>query len=191
MIDFRKLRTSGAKPRVHGNGFIQVDLSERERLHIWGDRRIPKQKVATPIHDHVFGFRSTLIVGRLLNITYAVSPSFKDRKRYEIYEAACREGEDTILQPTGQVVGARIAYAEAMERGDSYDFSAAMFHESFPTEPSASVMTKDGPTLAQGAAVAPRILVPVGQEPDNDFNRYTCASEELLWRIIETTLQRQ
>jgi hypothetical protein len=78
-----------------------------------------------------------------------------------------------------------------MESGSEYTLAAGLFHESFPTCPSASIMTKDDPTLAQGATIAPRILVPKGLTPDNEFNRYTCASETLLWRIIETTLRRR
>jgi len=74
MINLKKVRADGGRPRVHGNGFVQLDLTERSRLHIWGDPRIPKQKVATPIHDHVFGFESTIIVGRVISLTYAVTP---------------------------------------------------------------------------------------------------------------------
>ena len=58
------------EPRVHGNGFIQCDLPHRKRLHIWGHPAIPRQKVSSPIHDHVFSFASIVLVGRLVNIVY-------------------------------------------------------------------------------------------------------------------------
>lgn len=54
------LRAVGERPRVHGNGFIQLDVTPRTRLHFWSPE-IPRQKVATPIHDHVFGFVSYVI----------------------------------------------------------------------------------------------------------------------------------
>ena len=57
-----ELKERGISPRVHGNGFIQVDLTHDTRLHVWGDKRIPRQNTYTPIHDHVFGFKSHLVV---------------------------------------------------------------------------------------------------------------------------------
>src|SRR3546814_6146607 len=87
-LDLKAVRERGGRPRVHGNGFIQLDLTERGRLHIWGAPRIPRQKTATPIHDHVFGFESTVAVGRPVNlvfrIVYCESGGFEvkaDRKR--------------------------------------------------------------------------------------------------------------
>jgi hypothetical protein len=62
MINTAVLKERGVRPRVHGNGFIQVDLTADTRLHVWGDKRIPRQNVYTPIHDHVFGFESTISV---------------------------------------------------------------------------------------------------------------------------------
>ena len=95
MINLEAVRASGSRPRVHGNGFIQLDLTERSRLHVWGDPRIPRQKVSTPIHDHVFGFTSTIIVGRLINVIYDVElRRFGD---FNIFTPEIREGEDTVL----------------------------------------------------------------------------------------------
>ena len=190
MINLKKVRADGGRPRVHGNGFIQLDLTERSRLHIWGDPRIPRQKVATMIHDHVFGFTSTIIVGRLINVVYAVE--LRPHGDYQVYVPEVREGEDTVLNPTPRHVIAEPVHVDMINRNSGsrkYGILPFEFHESFaPDGPAATIIVKDAPTQAQGAKEKPRVLVPVDQVPDNEFNRYD-ADEGELWHIIEQTLK--
>lgn len=182
-----------SRPRVHGNGFIQIDLDARCRLHIWNHPEIPRQKVNTAIHDHVFGFESLCLKGRLINIDYVPRPGENyspSNRLFKMYTAECREGEDTMLQQQGYALYRAIPTKHThIYEGDFYRIGAYDFHETVALEPSATVIVKDGPTLAQGAAAKPRILVQEDQEPDNEFNRYA-ASEELLWRITEEVLFR-
>lgn len=191
MINISELKKRGIRPRVHGNGFIQVDLTETTRLHVWGDKRIPRQNVYTPIHDHVFGFKSTLIVGRLINITYSAHRAkYGD---YRVFEPNMREGEDTILVPTRGRMRIAPTQADLIEQNTSnktYEIDPFIFHETFVTEPTVTIIEKTGPTQAQGCEVKPRVLVRYDQEPDNEFNRYT-ADPELLWRIVERVLKRR
>lgn len=192
MINLTAVRKQGGRPRVHGNGFIQLDLTERSRLHIWGDPRIPKQKIPTPIHDHVFGFKSTIIVGELLNVIYDVKIN-KDDGTWKIYVPQIREGEDTILIPTDEwanIVGVDSDDFVSASRYPKtvYKMRPFVFHETFTEEPAATIIIKDGPTQVQGFPHLPRVLVPPGHEPDNDFNRYA-ADEDMLWLIIEQTLK--
>src|SRR3546814_5268128 len=114
-LDLKAVRERGGRPRVHGNGFIQLDLTERGRLHIWGDPRIPRQKTATPIHDHVFGFESTVVVGRLVNLVFSIV--YCESGGFEVYAPSIREGEDTVLGPTGHRVIPYVAYAESLVAG--------------------------------------------------------------------------
>lgn len=190
MINLKAVRDAGKRPRVHGNGFIQLDLTEESRLHVWGDPRIPRQKSYTPIHDHVFGFESTIIVGRLLNVIYGINRS--EHGDYRIYTPTIREDEDTVLGPTDICVTAYPVSATLIDwntRTRSYYQDPFIFHETFVTGPAATIITKDGKTQAQGAEIEPRVLVRVDQQPDNEFNRYTAAPEDKLWRIIEDTMK--
>lgn len=192
MINVTKLRDEGARPRVHGNGFIQVDLTARSRLHIWGDRRIPRQKRYTPIHDHVFGFRSQIIFGRLINVIYGFhrikEPGEAD---YKVYTPEIREGEDTVLHFAGEYADVQPASVHVIDwqtRKTTYFTDPFIFHESVATGPAATIIIKDDLTLAQGSTAKPRVLVPIEVEPDNDFNRYA-HDEDKLWRIITDTLK--
>src|SRR5665213_567737 len=61
---------AGSLPRVHGNGFIQLDVDPVTRIHFWGHHEIPRAKPMTPVHDHVFDFTSAVTKGWVLNINY-------------------------------------------------------------------------------------------------------------------------
>ncbi len=190
MLNLYAVKATGVKPRVHGNGFIQLDLDNRNRLHVWGDPRIPKQEVSTPIHDHVFGFRSEIIVGRLINMVYKFAPNpFGD---YRVYESVVRKGEDTVLEGTPEHGRLYVEYSQMMSvdgisRG--YDILLGQIHESIaPDGPTATIITKDAPTRAQGASMAPRVFIPIHLRPDNNFRRDSC-DEKMLWQIISDVLE--
>lgn len=191
MINLKAVRATGSRPRVHGNGFIQLDLTDRHRLHVWGDHRIPRQRVVTSIHDHVFGFESTIIVGRVINVVYAVEGV--EHGDYRVYVPEIREGEDTILKPTSMQVVADPIHTDMIDwctGSRKYGIIPGEFHETVaPDGPAATIIVKDDITQAQGNPALPRVLCPITQEPDNEFNRYD-ADPDLLWRIIEHTFKK-
>ena len=78
-------RTADRRPRVHGNGFIQLDLTDRRRLHVWGDHRIPRQSVPSTIHDHTFSFKSTIILGQLVHREIGIFPDTSGAYERELY----------------------------------------------------------------------------------------------------------
>lgn len=186
--DLDHLRRHGTRPRVHGNGFIQLDLTDRIRLHVWGNPEVPQQKVRSPIHSHIFGFTSEIVVGRLVNVVYDF---FNDIDGdYRAYVPEIRIKEDTILVPTDDTGFIRPRYTELIVAGTSqthYKFAAHHIHETLTDGPSATIITKDGQTQAQGAKMKPKVFIPINLEPDNDFNRYD-ADEDMLWYVIKRTL---
>ena len=189
VLDLDSLRERGARPRVHGNGFIQLDLTDRLRLHVWGDPDIPRQTTRSPVHDHVFSFTSHIIVGRMVNVVYdAFENAHGD---YLVHTPRIRRGEDSILVPTEERVTIFPRSVNLIEQGTSkrrYPMPAFHYHETLTDGPSATIIEKDGPTQAQGAESLPRVLVPFGVEPDNDFDRYDCATPDQLWTIIDWVL---
>lgn len=179
------------RPRVHGNGFIQIDIDDRRRLHVWGHPDIPRQRVASPIHDHLFDFTSETLVGRLVNVVYGTL--LDAQGEFEIFEPSIRQGEDTVLAGTGRRINVYVSKtqmlsAHRLSRPSSYRMERHVFHETFAPEPTITVMLKSGPTQAQGATGKPRVLVPFGVEPDNEFDRYACAAPSELWRIFDEVM---
>jgi hypothetical protein len=174
----------GNRPRVHGNGFVQLDLSPTRRLHVWGDPRVPRQLVPTTIHDHTFSFRSIVCRGQLVHREIDVRPGLAGA--YEMYYAVTNHGEDTRLVRNGARYHATIAAEHLLREGDEYTFEKFRFHETVAPWLCVTVIEKDGPTLAQGGP-SPNVLVPFGWEPDNTFDRYQ-TDADLLWQIVDEAL---
>lgn len=181
----RQAHARGRVPRVHGNGFLQLDLSDNARLHIWGHAAIPRQTTPTPIHDHRFGFASLILKGAMTNCLYEMmepNDVYKMKATHLEHSAMVRDRQDTILVSTGRLVHLASRGAITYLPGDSYSMRIGEIHESVVTQPTVTVILKVGLTLAQGGA-PPSIFVPLDMEPDNTFHRYSM-DQELLWAII-------
>lgn len=185
------LKLAAGAPRVHGNGFVQIDLGPRVRLHVWGDPRIPKQAVDVPIHDHSFGFVSYVLVGALENVVYEMC-ALDDPRLAQVtfprvvvpHRATVRRGSDTALSPSGDPATKIFSSRRRIVRaGEHYEMRPADIHESIPHGVTVSIIFKDGPSLAQGGP-APLVYVPEGVEPDNVFDRHA-VDQALLWRVVE------
>lgn len=185
---FAFLQTLGYEPRVHGNGFIQLDIDESRRLNFWGHPAIPCQKVPIPIHDHTFDFVSTIIKGRLINVVYDLVYT-GNIKPFKVYVAKTREREDTKLEPLNvNYCRPEVRRAEIVMEGQKYWMKAFDMHEIFTPEPSITLMDKSIPTINDSIGRTPRVLIPVGKEPDNEFNRYDTPLD-VLWDIIKDIME--
>lgn len=199
----------GNQPRVHPNGFIQLDLEPvgetwekkrghsgaNRRLHIWNPPGItlPHQDTVNEIHDHVFDMKSTVVRGTLVqqlycftvgrDLGYMLRPP--EIQRYELYRAVYDQASSSRLEPTG-VIGIVEKYHEfPTYEGGSYTQPAFTFHDSDPQD-NCVVTIMEKTKIRFGDA---SVLCPVGKEPDNTFDRTTAADTALLWSVIEGSLQ--
>ncbi|MEE8608961.1 MAG: hypothetical protein V3S55_15260 [Nitrospiraceae bacterium] len=185
-----ELRSFG-EPRVHPNGFIQLDLDEANRLHVWHPNLPFRQKTFHPVHDHVFDFQSHIYSGRLVHVEYHlkhVPPKWNSLHRsHVIHRAECVGGSETVLRPVArQEVRIDLVQdsAQSFQAGQSYSFLSYHFHESLANVPTMTIMTKSGAALNKGAnSEGASIAVPQGVEPDNDFRRDH--DPDILWTLIE------
>lgn len=187
MITLNELKSWRSVPRVHPNGFIQIDVpgtDARERIHIWPAEKLPTQSVGTQIHDHIFNMASTVLKGALENIVYRLRPSLTPE--YDIYLGLYKNGpHDNTLLPTH--IGGRLEFEkkQTVLSGHHYFLPAFVFHDSVPLiRPCVTYMTK---TYVH-AGRHPRVLARTGQTPDNSFSRH-CMTPEALWEIIERSLR--
>jgi len=167
-----------ADVRIHGNGFLQAELPDGKKMHVWNkDPDFPRQAVNTQIHNHVSSFRSAIIYGKLRNIEYRMKPLDDDIKRaggrfFDEYEARVRHGKDTGLHPTGRDFGIDTRRKFDFSVGSVYDFpgTADLFHETIPQ--TSLLITVIERRSENDPNRNPIIMVPLGQEPDNVFDRY-------------------
>ena len=160
--------------RVHGNGFIQLDVTPSRRLHFWGHPSIPRQKVACPIHDHVFGFHSRVIKGEIVNVTFLDDVIGFD---YEVHGVVYKEGEGTILEPrtirdsrVPELCGLRVVSVEHVSKFNSYGVRAGEIHDAFAYVPTITSLDKLDAEFI-GASTGARVFIPFGTHPDNEFQR--------------------
>lgn len=182
-----ELLRSGWQPRLHPNGFIQLDIGNHRRLHIWPQPPVPAQKTRHTIHDHCFSMRSSVILGHLTHIEYdfneLVRPCHGARHICMLHRAEKIGGEDTVLKPASPIGWLSRRRLLPVAQGFGYGFGPMVLHDSVPKGLTATIMTK---TFVD-PKYRPLVAVPYGVEPDNDFRRDTM-SRDALWQIIDKVL---
>lgn len=177
-------RRYGFVPRVHPNGFLQLDLdpSKTERLHIW-DASLPRQEVPTLIHDHEFGLESTVYLGCLINKRFKVEEAdagIGEYKKWTVLRDP--DSEETRLVESRDEFTAKLVVREFIYPDESYMMQAPEFHESGHIGRTLTIMRKLGYLAGHSASV----LVPVGEEPDNNFRRSNVDVDQLWDMVYET-----
>jgi hypothetical protein len=196
---YADLRKAKFRPRVHPNGFIQLNLDDTGcyRLHVWPDDDLVQgQKTNHPIHDHIFTMHSRVIWGALMQVTMnaSLTPDFDyyditcgdEIFTHEIFTASYSTAHESVLLPSG----VRVRLSNLIERpfiaGKEYTQPAGTFHETKTLEGlTATLMTK----VKVFPKHTPRILIPLGVEPDNDFVREAAYDDEVLWEYIDRALE--
>lgn len=186
-----ELKASGAKPRVHGNGFLQLDLTPGifggapgRRLHVFDDR-LPRQSVKSSIHDHVFDLYSTIILGMLEHIEYAADKD-PDGEYVVLYAHAQPNTNNTVLVESDMRVNLRKTAHEIYFPNTSYMFPGYELHDTAYKGMTATIIEKV--SIPSVGTLRPRVLVPVDKEPDNEFDREGFDPEPL-WDIVEEALE--
>lgn len=173
---------SALNARVHGNGFAQYELADGSKLHVWSPG-CPRQKVYSGIHNHLTGFTSTVLMGRLLNIEYVFSST---GVLHHAYKAVSRQDKDTILVQEPNVFCVSESRRMEFSEGSRYTFpdDPRLFHSSHPL--SETVVTRVEGKRKSSCAGA-RVLCEAGKSPDNEFSRYDPSFEPFLnklWRSL-------
>lgn len=171
----------GPAPTIHPNGFIQLKLTGGRRMHFWHPE-IPRQKVGSPIHDHIFDMESEILLGKLFHREVFTQPD--EQGYYVVWAAVPVRDTETTLESTGVRVRADQGPEQELKPGDHYFFEAFRYHLTRDAVPAVSVILKK----QEYKDHRPRVLVPAGQKPDNSFTRDSFDPEfieKLIMRVIE------
>lgn len=167
---------------LHGLGFVQVPLGPF-RLHVWHPE-LPRRRCFehSQVHDHRFGFESTVLVGTQFNVTYSIDGSGGG------YVAYLHEGDRL---PTGNRPWVRRGTLDIIHHdteevlaGETYRMRPYIFHKTVAGGDGrvATVMRKTVEHVT-GA----RSLCRVGVEPHVDFDRHQVADSDL-WDVVVDVL---
>lgn len=179
-------RASGAPWRVHGNGFLQIPLTNDQRVHVWDkDYFNPLPDNNATIHDHVWDFDSTVLAGSLTHIQWKFLQD-KSQRHLAIHSVGAAD------QPG---MGKRLACVELksvevyiIHAGESYSFKAGEFHSTPENNRCVTIMQKRETSLTQALA-RPRVVCPINADPTDAFG-FEQNSQESLRLILWTALSR-
>lgn len=169
------LRADKANLRIHGNGFLQAETGCGGKIHVW-DKRLPRQKTSSTIHNHNHGFTSKVLIGGLHMTEYTLwCPPIADAI-YIPHQCIPRKDKDTRLEPAGPPVALAGCREFWLETGSEYTFPLNMrlYHIIEPVWGNESVVITKvvGIPSIGNEKELPTVLVREGCEPDNDFDRY-------------------
>jgi len=184
--DLELLRAAGAAPRLHPNGFIQVDLTVDTRVHVWPKEELPRADPYCPIHDHTYGFSSLVVAGSVRNID--LEPVVHEGGGYRLWEIKQWADERRTPMPVF-IDDERYAFRHPSDRrlfaGSMYEMRPFVFHYS-DAESGTVTIIRIHPSAPGRTA---RIAAPLGTEPDSRFERdVTPERQAELWDMIFRTI---
>jgi hypothetical protein len=169
---------------LHGLGFIQVKLPNKNRLHVWHPD-LPRRRCFeySAIHNHRFGFVSRVLIGTQVNQRYTASEN--DNGAYDLIS------HDGPRSPKGgrqSYVSGRadfIAFGdeERINAGQIYIMPALAFHAT----PNSGVVVTLMEKLIEGTIHA-HSAIRHGYVFDQDFDRFQL-SEDRLWSFVIDALK--
>ncbi len=183
---YDKLQKLCAEPRFHGNGFIQLYLSERKRLHIWSPNLPPIRSHNARIHDHRYDMISEILWGKLQHTTFDVC--IMSTGNYDMIQL---DGASEVRHKPGHILldkySREIKHQYCFAKGSSYSFNRHLFHDSAADTFTVTIMTKG----AENSDSFARIIVPTGtKQPTHAFAPEYQPTQKLLWQEIEFACQR-
>lgn len=129
--DILKIRILLNSPfKIHPLGFYSCTLlhedNQKIRLHYW-DSEINKEQQSPQlmIHDHIFNFKSWIMLGALENIEYEIS---EDGDIFDLYSTRY-EGNLSILENTNKNIKIIKNKINVYTQGMSYLMGAQVLHQ--------------------------------------------------------------
>lgn len=99
MFDFRdvaQLRSACYEIHAFGLGFIQIKLTPSSRFHLY-TREVKQTTEPEDVHDHRYGFMSTVLQGSLQNTLWSVSED--PQGEFLVSGVTCKKGESGEQRP--------------------------------------------------------------------------------------------
>lgn len=143
-LNIDALRATGAKPHWFGLGFIQLKLTETERMHFW----LPEDSGITAAeeepHDHRYRFVSTVLIGSIVNRRFRFDPAGDPDD--EMVEVTCEPGQEGEPRLLGvgwrEVVSTELIDVDDLHQ--SYAMEAGEFHQAWPLAPTVTLLRRGG-----------------------------------------------
>lgn len=111
---------------IQGFGMLRLYLRPDLRLHVWDSSF--RVKNVSDVHNHPWGFTSTIICGEMLNQRFREDPI---GTAYNMATIRC--GENACVMEEPRLVGLQAGPIESYVAGQSYSQTPEQLHRSTPT----------------------------------------------------------
>lgn len=117
--------------KQHPLGFYSFTLGKINdkiniRLHIWDIDLVPQDKNLM-IHNHIFNFKSLVLVGKICNLTYTLNES--DESNGTLYSVSYNQ-KGSVLTKLKTGYSASLISQNTITKGQYYSIKSNEFHES-------------------------------------------------------------
>lgn len=193
MTMLEELRASGRNPRFHGNGFVQLYLDDRTRLHIWTPLLPPIRSHNATIHTHRYDVASTVILGVLHHTTI----DMVEFSSYPTCKVVNLTGHGTVgidkrAQP-GEIDPGSWRHSVRHEywfaAGSRYTFQGGLFHDSDNGHDGMTVTVFKKTSDDDFAGFAKILLVGTDEQPVHAFDPKYQPTQEKLWEVIARAVE--
>jgi hypothetical protein len=176
MLTIDELRRLGGYPHYLGLGVIKCRIGHDESYHFYSDRA---PVLVNQIHDHRFGFKSTIIKGILRNIIFVIDGQDLN-STLQVERGECKRGAEREVLVANAKMKELCRFDTGV--GDSYNIEYDTLHQIELVTPKVITHLKKEPF----SQLEPRFVVDTS-EPR------VCAmsqpkSQKECWEIIEYTL---
>lgn len=177
-----EIKRVGKNIRVHPNGFIQLNLEDDYRLHLFLDKEVYERFPRTPIHTHALVLESRVMLGEVTNVEYEVQED--PLGNLCMYTAQNMESElEKVLSKTYSISSKR---EETIKVGEEYRVKVHTFHESLHKGDTITIVRKIRNNSGISGACGIDILCLKDQTPVTGRVKIP---ENELWEKLETVLK--
>jgi hypothetical protein len=142
-----KLISANTASLVHPNGFLKIplgidSLGQRLYLHVWRNMGSDQS-----IHDHRWWFASTVLIGRLMNATFGISPCTSDESDALFIARYTPQGQRFILRDCDKAPVIAIPHdTTTLVRGNCYIQSPKVLHKATARAGTVTLVVRGSPT---------------------------------------------
>jgi hypothetical protein len=168
-----------SKPYWFGLGFIQLKLSDEERMHFWLPELPAEER--DEVHNHRYTFHSRILDGTLVQQTYAIHPDLNGD--CEIFETDCAPGKEghphaflsCFLKKTGSY---------NLAAGTDYLLDADTYHTTRDTRFAITLLRRP----AQAEKVSASVVKKRGEDTTCPFKNSEAMPTSKIWEHIDAAL---
>lgn len=116
--------------KIHPYGFAHTTLGQSEdgravRMHVWMDDH-EMRDLPTRVHAHAWDARSYILLGRLFNEEYSVTP--KPDGSFRLFSVTYR-GQSSVRVPTSGRVDVKLSDSKEHTAGHTYEITLGVYHQ--------------------------------------------------------------